>query len=235
MPTVEKNLLHSAFEQEIMHADSGFICNLATPKFDEILNIDRIREGLRANLVSFPSQVPTFAKHDRPDVQRKAVQLYFVLGWSTERIGWRFGLSRTRIQQILNTWMVRAVELGYIQAVPPAESMAPGMGRPPIVVVLSAVVKNSCAPIVRFLELVSAAPRRLTVKRFASRKEVRKGPRPRRKLELPEIALVLGQIQAGKKVAEMASEVGVSTACIYRWKVQHQRQRDHLQGSGHFI
>jgi len=235
MPTVEKNLLRSACEQETVHADADFICNLAAPKLDEILSIDRIREALRANQVSFPSQVPTFAKHDRPDVQRKAVQLYFVLGWSTERIGPRFGLSQTRIQQILNTWMVRAAELGYIQAVPPAESMPPEVGRPPIVVVLSAVAKDSCVPIVRFPELVSAAPQPLTLKQLGSRKEVRKGPRPRRKLEFPQIALVLRQIQAGKRVAEMASEVGVSTTCIYRWKVQHQRQRDDRQADRHFI
>jgi hypothetical protein len=85
------------------------------------MRIGKLRKAIRKNQVSFPSQVPTFPKHDRPDLQRKLVQLYFVLGWSPQRIGARYGLSRSRAQQILNVWKKRAVETGYVQTVPPPE------------------------------------------------------------------------------------------------------------------
>src|SRR5579862_1767576 len=84
------------------------------------MRTDKLRQAIRKNQVSFPSQVPSFPKHDRPDLQQKLAQLYFVCGWSGPKIGARYGLSRLRIQQILNTWKRRAVEQGYIQTVPPA-------------------------------------------------------------------------------------------------------------------
>jgi hypothetical protein len=85
------------------------------------IRINRLRQAIHKNQVSFPSQVPTFPKHDRSDLQRKLVQLYFVLGWSPQRIGERYGISRSRAQQILNVWRRRAVETGYVQSIPPAE------------------------------------------------------------------------------------------------------------------
>lgn len=85
----------------------------------ENLRIDRLREAIHNNRVSFPSQVPVFSKHDRPDLQRKVVQLYFVLGWSCTAIARRHGILRQRVQQILNTWKQRAVQTGYIQNIPP--------------------------------------------------------------------------------------------------------------------
>ena len=81
--------------------------------------------AVRANLVSFPSQVPTFERHDRPDLQWRVVQLYFVFGWSHETIAVRFGLVRQRVAQILKTWQRRAIEMGYIQIIPPFEPLAP--------------------------------------------------------------------------------------------------------------
>jgi hypothetical protein len=86
----------------------------------EGFSLNELRQEIRHNRVSFPSQVPVFAKHDRPDVQRKAVQLYFLFGWSCQRIAQRHGLLRQRIQQILSTWKRRAIETGYIQEIPPA-------------------------------------------------------------------------------------------------------------------
>lgn len=97
------------------------------------LRLNHLRKEIRSNRVSFPSQVPIFEKHDRPDLQRKIVQLYFVLGWSCGSIGDRYGLIRQRIQQILNTWKRRAVEMGYIQHIPPAEDLVkapPGLAVP---------------------------------------------------------------------------------------------------------
>jgi hypothetical protein len=82
--------------------------------------LNELRRRVRQNRVSFPSQVPIFEKHDRPDVQRKAVQLYFLFGWSCSRIAQRLGLLRQRVQQILSTWKRRAIQMGYIQEIPPA-------------------------------------------------------------------------------------------------------------------
>jgi hypothetical protein len=86
----------------------------------EELSLTELRAKIRKNRVSFPSQVPTFPKHDRPDLQRKAVQLYFLFGWSCTRIAERYGVLRQRIQQILSTWKRRAIQMGYIQEIPPA-------------------------------------------------------------------------------------------------------------------
>ena len=74
------------------------------------VDIRDLREAIRANRVSFPSQVPTFTEYDRPDLQRKLAQLYFVLGWNCNNIGARYGLSAGRVQEILNTWKRRAVK-----------------------------------------------------------------------------------------------------------------------------
>lgn len=96
------------------------------------MRLDHLRKAIRKNQVTFPSQVPKFTRHDRPDLQQKLTQLYFVLGWSAAKIGARFGISRLRVQQILNTWKRRAVEVGYIQSVPPPESLRLLSEHPPI-------------------------------------------------------------------------------------------------------
>jgi hypothetical protein len=83
------------------------------------LSLTQLRSEIRCNRISFPAQVPTFSKHDRPDLQRKTVQLYFLMGWSCCRIAKRHGILRQRIQQILSTWKRRAIETGYIQEIPP--------------------------------------------------------------------------------------------------------------------
>lgn len=98
------------------------------PRFDDTQNIDELslaelRRKVRRNRASFPSQVPTFPKHDRPDLQRKLVQLYFLFGWSCNRIALRHGILRQRVQQILSTWKRRAIQMGYIQEIPPALSL----------------------------------------------------------------------------------------------------------------
>jgi hypothetical protein len=96
----------------------------------EEFTLNQLRRRVRQNRVSFPSQVPTFEKHDRPDVQRKAVQLYFLFGWSCTRIAQRHGLLRQRVQQILSTWKRRAIQMGYIQEIPPV-SKIPSVIPPP--------------------------------------------------------------------------------------------------------
>ena len=86
----------------------------------EELSLSELRGKIRRNRISFPAQVPTFQKHDRPDLQRKTVQLYFLFGWSCSRIAERYGVLRQRVQQILSTWKRRAIQMGYIQEIPPA-------------------------------------------------------------------------------------------------------------------
>lgn len=89
-------------------------------RLDE-LRIDEVRLALRANQVTFPSPVPTFGKHDRADLQWRFAQLYFVLGWSCGAIAEKYGLIHQRVSQILKTWKRRAVEMGYIQFIPPVD------------------------------------------------------------------------------------------------------------------
>jgi hypothetical protein len=90
----------------------------------DLLSLSNLRAAIRGNRVSFPSQVPIFAKHDRPDLQRQMVQLYFVFGWNCDAIANRYGLIRQRVQQILNTWKRRAAQTGYIQHIPEPEQLA---------------------------------------------------------------------------------------------------------------
>ncbi len=78
-----------------------------------------LRQAVQENLVSFPSQIPVFEKRSRPDLQRKIVVLYFVLGWTMDDIAERYGLGRQRIGQILTAWRIRAVKKGYLQAIQP--------------------------------------------------------------------------------------------------------------------
>jgi len=104
----------------------------------EELSLPRLREAIRSNRISFPSQVPTFSKHDRPDLQRRVVQLYFVLGWNCNNIAIRYGLIRQRVQQILNTWKRRAIEMGYLQHVTLLEETSPARTQP----------LNGCVPVV---------------------------------------------------------------------------------------
>ncbi|HLK50288.1 MAG TPA: hypothetical protein VKT49_19230 [Bryobacteraceae bacterium] len=89
----------------------------------EQMSLDGLRRSIRANRVSFPSQAPVFPKHDRPDLQWKFAQLYFVAGWNCRDIATKYGLIRQRVQQVLNTWKKRAVQMGYLQYIPTAEAV----------------------------------------------------------------------------------------------------------------
>lgn len=92
------------------------------------LRLDQLQEAIRANQVSFPSQVPVFIKHSHGAQQCHMVLLYFVRGWSCEQIARRYKVTRQHIWQIVSEWRRHAVALGYIQAIPPAEGMAPYPG-----------------------------------------------------------------------------------------------------------
>jgi len=51
----------------------------------EQASIGILRKAIHANRASFPSQVPTFTRFDRPELERRIVQLYFVSGWNLPR------------------------------------------------------------------------------------------------------------------------------------------------------
>ena len=132
----------------------------ALPPLDRVklhsLRADQLRLAIRNNLVSFPSQIPVFERHDRPDLQRRIVQLYFMFGWSCETIAARYGMLRQRIGQVLNTWKRRAVEMGYIQFIPPMESIP--IPEKAIRVVLSSVAGDSATDVAAEAPLLNGIP-----------------------------------------------------------------------------
>jgi hypothetical protein len=89
------------------------------------LRLDQLQEAIRANQVSFPSQIPTFVNHGAGKRQCHVVLLYFVRGWSCEKIAKRYDCTRQHIWQLVSEWRRRAVALGYLQVIPPAEVLAP--------------------------------------------------------------------------------------------------------------
>lgn len=89
------------------------------------IRLDQLQEAIRANQVSFPSQVPVFIKHAAGTQQCHVVLLYFVRGWSCERIAKRYNVTRQHIWQMVSEWRRHAVALGYLQAIPPPESLRP--------------------------------------------------------------------------------------------------------------
>ena len=186
------------------------------------MRIDDLRDAIRKNQVSFPSQVPTFPRHDRPDLQRRLVQLYFNFGWSGSKIGARYGLSRLRVQQILNTWKRRAVEVGYVQRVPPAETLTLFSEHPPIRVVLSPVFTGASAPVVRPATPRQSSSQPLTNNHTPDWLDPQRGARPRARFDTSQIVGVLKQIQAGRTVVEMANEMGVTAQTIRTWREQHE-------------
>jgi hypothetical protein len=85
------------------------------------LTLRRLRNGIRNDEISFPSQVPVFNNLSRPDIQWRLVQLYFVRGWSCLDLGHRYGVSMERVRQMLSQWVRRAVLLGYLQEMSTAD------------------------------------------------------------------------------------------------------------------
>ena len=184
------------------------------------MRVDELRAAIRNHQVSFPSQIPTFPKHTRPDLQRKLVQLYFICGWSGPKIRARYDLSAQRFQQILSTWKRRAVELGFIQTIPPDQAFRFGSVRCPIRIFLSPSGNGSSTSVIS------------AVKRFGGRHRnnhpdvngngSENSCRPRSKCDSRQIAEVLKHLQAGRSVAEMAGEVGVTASTIRDWKRQQE-------------
>ena len=73
---------------------------------------------MRNRSLSFPSQIPAFAREHRRDLQWRVVALYFVRGWSCDELGRRYALTPRRIRQLIRGWVTRAETLGYLQRIP---------------------------------------------------------------------------------------------------------------------
>jgi DNA-binding response OmpR family regulator len=84
------------------------------------LSLQRLRTAIQRAEVSFPSQMPVFNRQSRADIQWRVVVLYFVRNWSSKALGQRYGVTMTRVRQILSQWVRRATALGYLQEIPHA-------------------------------------------------------------------------------------------------------------------
>jgi len=91
----------------------------------EAIDIKNLRAAIRANWVSFPSQIPIFPSSAAPELQSKLAQLYFVLGWNCADIANRYGMVEQRVRDILHGWKFRAANAGYIQHIPSEPAIDP--------------------------------------------------------------------------------------------------------------
>ena len=80
-----------------------------------------LRFAIRSGRVSFPSQIPVFARQHRPECQWRIVALYFVHGWSCKQLAGRYHVTNGRVRQVLRHWVAAAVKEGYLQKIPPEE------------------------------------------------------------------------------------------------------------------
>ena len=76
-----------------------------------------LRSAIERNQVSFPAQVPVFAKHEAGEIQARIVQLYFVAGWTIRQIGQRYRMTGETVRKSLTEWRVRAISSGYLQEI----------------------------------------------------------------------------------------------------------------------
>jgi DNA-binding Xre family transcriptional regulator len=83
--------------------------------------IGDLRRAIRNNRASFPSQVPVFKHQPRADIQWRVALLYFVRDWSSEKIAKRYGIGKTRVQQLIRHWSARAIALGLLDRIPSEE------------------------------------------------------------------------------------------------------------------
>jgi hypothetical protein len=83
-----------------------------------------LRRAIRGNIVSFPSQIPSFPKGSQAEMQWRMVLLFFVRGWSVAKIAERFLVPSHRVWKLLNEWSLRALALGYVQVIDPEAFVA---------------------------------------------------------------------------------------------------------------
>jgi hypothetical protein len=95
---------------------------MKTPSVDSIVEssprINDLRTEIRANRVSFPHPVPSFANQYRCDTQWRLAELYFIHNWTPEKLAIRYRVCPTRIRQSIRNWVRCALTLGYLQPIP---------------------------------------------------------------------------------------------------------------------
>jgi hypothetical protein len=84
-------------------------------------NLRSLRDAIRAHRMTFPAQIPSFLRQHKRDVQWRAVVLYFVRGWTLERIAERYGVTHKRIGQMVRQWAAQAMRHGYVARIPTEE------------------------------------------------------------------------------------------------------------------
>jgi hypothetical protein len=84
--------------------------------------LQQFRRAIQANLIAFPSPVPKFPCQCRPEVQWRAAELFLIHGWTCARLAARYGVTRGRIWWFVRSWIDRALTLGYLQEIPPADT-----------------------------------------------------------------------------------------------------------------
>lgn len=78
-----------------------------------------LRMAVQQNRVNFPAQIPSFAPPGVSELQRRIVHLYFISGWTIERIGNRYAISDAMVRKMLTAWRIRAIASGYVQEIDP--------------------------------------------------------------------------------------------------------------------
>jgi hypothetical protein len=78
-----------------------------------------LRFAIQSSRLTFPAQVPVFSRQYRADTQWRIATLYFVQGWSFERLAQRYGVTCRRIRQAIRSWAENAIKSGYLQQIPP--------------------------------------------------------------------------------------------------------------------
>jgi hypothetical protein len=84
--------------------------------------LKQFREAIQANQVAFPQPAPKFPCQCRPEIQWRAAELFLIHGWTCSRLAARYGVTRGRIWWFVRSWLDRALALGYLQDIPPAET-----------------------------------------------------------------------------------------------------------------
>jgi hypothetical protein len=79
----------------------------------------QLREAILKNEVAFPSPTPQFQGQYRSDVQWRVAELFLIHGWTCTQLASRYGVRRGRIWLFVKSWIDRALELGYLQEIPP--------------------------------------------------------------------------------------------------------------------
>jgi DNA-binding winged helix-turn-helix (wHTH) protein len=85
--------------------------------------LEQLRAAIQKGEVVFPSPAPRFRCQCRPEIQWRVAELYLIHGWTCSRLAARYGVTRGRIWWFVRSWIDRALALGYLQDIPPADTM----------------------------------------------------------------------------------------------------------------